>query len=146
VVRGVDTTFLVELEVAEAEHHREARAFFDKEVLDVGAQVAIAPQVLAEFIHIVTDPRRFTRPVSAAEAVARAHLWWQAKEVKQVLPSIEATELFLDWMKVHRLGRKRILDTQLAATYHAAGVDHIISSHARDFTIFGCVTVVQPWD
>ena len=32
-------------------------------LLSAGDLIAIAPQVLAEFIHIVTDPRRFTQPL-----------------------------------------------------------------------------------
>jgi hypothetical protein len=31
--------------------------------LTAGDLLAIAPQVLAEFIHIVTDPRRFAQPL-----------------------------------------------------------------------------------
>ncbi len=38
------------------------------ESLAAGDRIAIAPQVLAEFIHIVTDARRFTKPLSMDEA------------------------------------------------------------------------------
>jgi hypothetical protein len=41
-------------------------------------------------------------------------------------------------MAEHRLGRKRILDTQLAATYYHAGIRAILSTSARDYTIFDC--------
>jgi hypothetical protein len=46
-------------------------------------------------------------------------------------------------MREHQLGRKRLLDTRLAATYRAAGIAKILSSNARDFTTFGCFTVIH---
>jgi predicted nucleic acid-binding protein len=59
---GADTTFLVELEVAEHPNHARARETLRREVLDGAQPLVLVPQVLAEFVHIVTDPRRFGRP------------------------------------------------------------------------------------
>lgn len=142
-LRGVDTTFLIEVEILESPRHLQARTHMDQ-MLRQGAKLAVAPQVLSEFVHIATDPKRFARPLEADDALARAQTWWRAKEVKQVLPTADATDLFLEWMRTHRLGRKRILDTQLAATYRAAGITEILSSSARDFSVFGCFTVISP--
>jgi hypothetical protein len=47
-------------------------------------------------------------------------------------------------MKLHQFGRKRILDTMLAATYRNAGVASLLTSNARDFTTFGGFTCVIP--
>ena len=52
--------------------------------------------------------------------------------------------LFLSWIAEHKLGRKRLLDTLLAATYFSNGVRSIVSSSARDYGIFGCFEVVVP--
>ena len=41
-------------------------------------------------------------------------------------------------------GRKRLLDTQLAATYFCQDVRSIVSSNIRDFEIFGCFDVIVP--
>jgi hypothetical protein len=35
------------------------------------------------------------------------------------------------------LGRKRLLDTQLAATYAAAGVTELLTANSADFAVFG---------
>lgn len=142
MLHGVDTTFLVQAEVADHTEHHRARTLLDG-ILDAGDSLAIAPQVLAEFIHIVTDDRRFQRPLLIAAALERAQLWWHAPEVVQVFPDARATRLFLKWMKDHRLGRKRILDTQLAATYHEAGIRSILSSNARDYRVFGCFDILS---
>jgi predicted nucleic acid-binding protein len=130
---GVDTSFLVAFEISTHPLHAVARGVAARHA---GEPFALAPQVLAEFIHVVTDPRRFERPLAAGEAVARSARWWSAVETHQVFPGPEAVTLFHDWMREFGLGRKRLLDTLLAATYKTAGIGIIVSSDARDFAAF----------
>jgi predicted nucleic acid-binding protein len=59
MIHGLDTGFLVAAEVRE---HADARTTL-AQVLWAGDFIAIAPQVLAEFIHVVTDTRRFAQPL-----------------------------------------------------------------------------------
>lgn len=134
---GADTTFLVQLELIELPAHKAAHDLLQREILQPEVPLALAPQVLAEFIHVVTDPRRFQKPLTANEAACKARFWWNAAEVQRVFPSNESTSLFLDWMQRHQLGRKRILDTQLAAIFWTAGVRQILTANPMDFRIFG---------
>jgi predicted nucleic acid-binding protein len=53
MIHGMDTGFLVSAEVVEHPDHVAARAILSR-LLDAGDRVALAPQVLAEFIHVVT--------------------------------------------------------------------------------------------
>jgi predicted nucleic acid-binding protein len=57
-------------------------------------------------------------------------------EADQVLPTDVAIALFHTWMRRHRLGRKRVLDTLLAATYRAADVTSLLTLNATDFAVF----------
>ena len=134
---GADTTFLVQLELVELPAHPAARELQQREILQPQVPLALAPQVLAEFIHVVTDPRRFQKPLTAHEAAAKARFWWSAAEVQHVFPTDAATVLFLDWMQRHQLGRKRILDTQLAAILWTAGVRQMLTANPVDFDLFG---------
>jgi predicted nucleic acid-binding protein len=134
---GIDTTFLVQVELREAPGHAAARAWLDQTLSREGPVLGLAPQVLIEFIHVATDPKRFASPLSMNEALDRAQLWLEAGEVKPILPSAESSRLAFQWLRDHRLGRKRLLDTQLAATYYAAGVTSIVTSNAADFAVFG---------
>ena len=134
---GADTTFLVQLELVELPAHKAAQELLHNAILQPQVPLALAPQVLAEFIHVVTDPRRFQYPLTSEEALAKARFWWQATEVHQVFPNHDSTVLFLDWMQRHQLGRKRILDTQLAALLWSAGVRQILTANPADFQIFG---------
>lgn len=144
MIRGVDTTFLVLLEIREAPGHDQAQEFLARSVLQAEQPVALAPQVLAEFIHIATDPNRFEHPLPMEEALRKTDLWWNAEEVRQISPDAGAVTLFTHWMTRYRLGRKRILDTLLAATYAAAGVRRIISTNVRDYKLFEDLEVIDP--
>ena len=141
--RGLDTDFLVQVEVAGHPRHAAARSKLD-ELLDAGDVLVLAPQVLAEFIHVITDDRRFSHPFSVNQAIERAEFWWFGDEVEHVFPDQGAVRLFFDWLIAHRLGRKRLLDAMLGATYFSNGVRSIVTTNARDFAIFGCFEIVFP--
>ena len=51
---GADTTFLVQLELIELPMHKAAHELLQREILQAKVSLALAPQVLAEFIHVVT--------------------------------------------------------------------------------------------
>jgi hypothetical protein len=78
-------------------------------------------------------------------ALNKSGHWWNAAEADQVLPTDVAIALFHTWMRRHRLGRKRVLDTLLAATYRAADVTSLLTLNATDFTVFdelACVPIL----
>ena len=130
-------------EVAEHAAHAHARAILSERVA-AGDQLAIAPQVLAEFIHIVTDGRRFSTPLPISDAIRLAEQWWSAREMRQVFPSDGTMRQFLDWLRRHALGRKRLLDMLLAATYSEAGISSLLTTNPGDFAVFGGFTCVVP--
>jgi predicted nucleic acid-binding protein len=140
LIHGLDTSFMVQLEVARHPGHEASRALFDR-LLDSGESFALAPQVLAEFVHIVTDSNRFEQPLPVSRAIARVEHWWQARDVVPVFPNDTTVARFHAWMREHALGRKRLLDTMLAATYFTNDVRSILSTNARDFAVFGCFSI-----
>lgn len=143
MIYGIDTGFLVAAEVIEHPLHSAARIKLTT-LTTGGDQFALAPQVLAEFVHIVTDGKRFGRPLSMIEAVDLAQRWWTAREVVAVFPGKDSVAHFFDWMRQYALGRKRLLDTLLAATFQEAGVSYVLTTNAADFSTFGCFHCVTP--
>jgi predicted nucleic acid-binding protein len=143
VTYGVDTSFLVQLEVIEQPGHAQAHTLKDRLIRE-SANLALAPQTLCEFIHIVTDPKRFERPLSIEQAVQRSISWWHLAEVRNIAPGALAVRHFHDWMTSHRLGRKRLLDTMLAATFDEHGIHRIISSDHEGFSTFGLFSITDP--
>jgi predicted nucleic acid-binding protein len=143
MTHGFDTSFLVATEVLGHPHHQASRSRLQS-LRSSGDNFAIAPQVLAEFIHVVTDHNRFSQPLSIDVALSRAEAWWTSGEIAQVLPTSATLQEFFDWMRQHNLGRNRILDTLLAATYKVAGIGSMLTTNARDFTVFDSFQLITP--
>ncbi len=137
---GVDTSFLIDFEIAEHPLCKSARTLAQHYA---SSCFAITPQVLTEFIHVVTDPRIFVQPLSMGEALKRSNRWWNAREVLQVFPSSRSVSLFHQWLTKHNLGIKRLLDTMLAAIYVENEIAKIISTDARDFNLFKPLQIVN---
>ncbi len=125
------TDFLICPAIVENPLHRATKELRDR-YLHQGDHFALAPQVISEFIHVVSDGRRLEKPLPMNEALKLAESWWKAAEVDQVYPCEQAGKRFFDLMTKHRLGRKRISDTLLAATYLSAGVTKLITGNPGD--------------
>ena len=143
MTQGFDTGFLVAAEVQGHPEHAAARSRL-AEMRSAGDRFALAPQVLAEFVHVVTDPKRFTEPLTMEAAIERAEVWWNSPEVDPLAPEGEAVRQFFAWMRAFRLGRKRVLDTLLAATFHEAGIASVLTTNARDFAVLGGFACITP--
>ena len=143
MIHGIDTSFLVALDAAGHPDNVWARSLLD-ELLAAGDGLALAPQVLAEYVHVMTDPRRFEKPLAMAHARARAEQWWNAKEVVGVFPRGHTVPTFFGWLQEHDLGRTRLLDTLLAATYLDNDISSVLTTTARDFRVFARFRILHP--
>ena len=143
MTHGLDTGFLVAAEVTGHPDHLAARRKL-QQCRAAGDRFGLTAQVLAEFIHVVSDPKRFSQPLTMYEALSRAELWWNSPEVDQLSPDGPTITVFLGWMRQHFLGRKRILDTMLAATFRAEQISSILTTNARDFAVLGGFVCVTP--
>ncbi len=141
MIHGVDTGFLVAVEVSCHPDHSSAR-FVGSGLRRNGDLFALAPQVLAEFVHVVTDARRFSTPLTMPRALERARAWWSARDVIRLAPEDRAVVWSVDALSRHQLGRKRILDTFLAGTFRSAGVFSVLTLNPGDFATFGEFTSV----
>jgi len=70
------------------------------------------------------------------DALARAEHWWQAREVLRLYPDGETITTWISWLRDHRIGRKRLLDTMLASSCASHGISTIISNNGADFQVF----------
>jgi predicted nucleic acid-binding protein len=141
MIHGLDTSFLVAAEMLEHAEHAAARQTIAS-LFARGDQLALAPQVVAEFIHVATDPRRFAQPLNTGTARQEVEKWWASNDVVHVYPCDAVMQQFFAWVQQFALGRKRLLDTLLAATYHQAGVQSLLTTNPGDFALFGVFTCV----
>lgn len=140
---GIDTDVLVNWAVAGAPQHGTARAFIESQAT-AGHPLGITPQVMFEFVHVVSDPRRFEDPLPMGRAIEMARHIWDAPETERIAPTPAVLHRTLELLRSLKLGRKRILDTALAATLEAAGVDRIATYNGKDFESFSFLQVLDP--
>ncbi len=132
---GLDTSILVAHAIEEHPEHGASQRWLDEQL--AGSRTfAITSGILAEFIHIVTDGRRFEIPLSMSDALGRAAFWSEAREVTLLAADDAVNALWLKWLAEFHLGRKRLLDTLIAVTWHAAGIREICTLNPRDFKVF----------
>jgi predicted nucleic acid-binding protein len=142
MTHGIDTDYLVALEIRDHIHH-EAADLLLRQLLDSGHDFAVAPQTLAEFIHVVTDARRMRDPLEMGEAIQRAEFWWEAKEVVRLFPNERSVGDWLVWLNRHRLGRRRLLDTLLAATLSSHGIKRLITNNGSDYGVIDAFEIIR---
>lgn len=139
---ALDTDVLVGWAHAGALRHRESRELVERELREDGGRLALTPQVVFEFLHVVTDRRRFEEPLAMEEAAEVASQLWRSPQVDRIPASPRVVPRTLELLRIHGLGRKRILDTALAATLELAGVGRLATWNVTDFAPFGFLEVV----
>jgi len=139
---GIDTTFLIDLEIKESPRHERAMEIFNKWREEKNSFLVIYSNVFNEFLHVVTDSRRFINPIPMEKAVEKCWYWIDHQRVKVAYSNDDSLKRQLLWMSMHNLGRKRINDTTMAAAYAQAGVSKIITANPDDFEILNTFKVI----
>lgn len=101
-----------------------------------GTKLVFPSLIVTEFLHVVTDARRFAPPLSMPEALDWIEEFLTNPAVSVLEPTEASMIQTLHWMRQFRLGRKRILDTHLAAILYTTGVRRLLRSNPADFTLF----------
>jgi predicted nucleic acid-binding protein len=112
--------------------------------INQGSTLVFPSLVVNEFLHVATDARRFAPPLTMAEALNWMEDFLGNPMVVLLESSKASTDQTLFWMRQFNLGRKRILDTHLAAVLHTAGVRRLLTSNPGDFAIFADLECVTP--
>ena len=88
--------------------------------------------------------KRFAPPLTMSEAIAWLEKFLSTPGVAVLSPSESSLQQTLQWIGKHNLGRKRVLDTHLAAILHASGVTRLLTSNPGDFALFPSLEIVTP--
>ena len=140
---GLDTTFLIDLEISDSPRHNGAVKFFQKWKSEKHSPLAIFYQTFLEFQHVVTDSKRFNNPLTMEQAVERTWFWVDQERIKIICPSVDSLKRAQLWTSMYKLGRKRIQDTHLAAAFAESGVTEILTANPTDFEIFEMFTLLD---
>jgi predicted nucleic acid-binding protein len=140
---GLDCNILVQLALADHPANSATVAAVHAEVQRAGSLV-LPPLVATEFLHMVTDDRRFAPPLTMIEALDWIEEFLTNPSVSLLQPTQASLRQTLRWMREFDLGRKRILDTHLAAVLHTAGARRLLTSNPGDFAVFGVLKTITP--
>lgn len=142
--RGIDTNVLVYAHLASLPEHGGVRNYLEGQLARRDVTLVLTPSVLHEFVHVVTDARRFDPPVGMGEALAIARLYLGRSNVECAATDADAVAAAFDLVDRHGLGRKRLADTLLAATLLRSGVRQLVTCNPADFEIFAGLDLVDP--
>jgi predicted nucleic acid-binding protein len=144
VRRGLDTNVLVYTHLPAMPDHAPVRRFLLAQLQDPTVTLVVTAQILHEFVHVVTDPRRFEPPVTMAEALATARLYLDRSNVDCVVTDVACVRAAFALLEQHALGRNRIADTLFAATLLQHHVLEVITCNPDDFRVFEALTIIDP--
>ena len=140
---GLDCNLLVQLALQDHPANAATITAVQAEVKR-GSRLVFPSLVINEFLHVITDARRFSPPLTMTEALDWVESFLASSAVGLLEPTPESLRLTLRWMREFNLGRKRILDTHLAAVFYAAGVRRLFTSNPADFTVFNVFEIITP--
>ncbi len=144
MICGVDSNVLIYSAVESMPEYRSVASFFERRVLTGEITCAVTFPVLLEFVHITTDPKRFSPPLELEESVAIAEQYWNAANWRRLLPRRQTGVRTFELLRRHGLGRKRLLDTYLAATLLDHNVQTLLTCNTRDFQVFNELQLIDP--
>ena len=133
---GIDTCFLIDLYWEDSPRNKNARVLFSKIANNESVKVAVYYNCFNEFLHVITDSKRFENPLSVSEAISVIDYWCDIDRVTVLYPDDTSFKRTLAWMNRYQLGRNRVNDTQMASCYLTSGVSTIITANPKDFEIF----------
>ena len=140
---GLDCNILVQLAFADHPANIKTLSIVQAETAQ-GTKLVLPSLVVNEFLHVATDARRFAPPLTMTEALDWVEDFLKNPMVSLLEPTKASTDQTLLWMRQFNLGRKRILDTHLAAVLHSAGVRRLLTSNPSDFAVFTNLETVTP--
>lgn len=140
---GIDTTFLIDLEIEDSPRHEGAVKLFEKWRNEKNSVLVIFYQSFLEFQHVITDSKRFVSPLTIQQSIERTWFWIDQERIKVIYPDETSFKRVLLWSNMYKLGRKRIQDTHLAAAFAEAGVTEIWTANPSDFEIFEAFDLIN---
>jgi predicted nucleic acid-binding protein len=140
---GLDCNILVQLAFADHPANAKTVAAVQAEI-ERGERLVFPLLIVTEFLHVATDDRRFSPPLAMTEALDWIEEFTSNSTVSLLPPTDESFRQMLRWMREFHLGRKRILDTHLAAVLHTSGVRRLLTSNPADFKVFDVLEIVMP--
>ena len=140
---GLDTCFIIDLYWEDSPRHGRALALFNRFAHDDRQEIAVYYNCFSEFLHVITDSRRFENALTMTEALSIVDEWRNLERVHILYPDDNSFGRALAWQTMYKLGRNRITDTQMAAAYINNAVFSLVTANPKDFAVFDMFDLVD---
>lgn len=143
---ALDTTFLIDLYWSDSPRHEKAVYFYNKlceQAENEPEEIIIYYNCFNEFVHVITDSKRFSNAFTMEDALDIVDLWCNLENVRIVYPDEKSFSMAKAWLSIYSLGRNRLNDTNMAACYAQSGASKIITANPADFNLFQIFTVMD---
>ncbi len=143
---SLDTTFLIDLYWTDSPRHNKAVSFYKslyekKEFCE--EEIIIYYNCFNEFIHVITDAKRFSNAFSMDTALEIVDTWCNLERISIVYPFEKSFSMAKAWLSIYKLGRNRLNDTNMAACYAQCGASKIVTANPADFKIFQVLDTID---
>ena len=128
-----DANLLLYAYDASASNYEPARAWWE-DALSSAETVGLSWQTIMAFIRIGTNPRAYTHPLSAQEAVEIVQAWLARPNAQIVTPSASHWEILNKLIVENQATGALVMDAHLAALAMEHGAT--LCTHDADFTRF----------
>lgn len=139
---GLDSCFLIDLYWEDSPRHAAVLKKFN-DIAASGQDVCVYYNCFNEFIHVITDKKRFENAFSMEEALSVVDEWRDFENVKILFPDEQSFGRTVAWLSVYKLGRNRLNDTNMAASYVHSRVSSVITANPKDFEIFSELKIIR---
>jgi predicted nucleic acid-binding protein len=141
---GVDTNVLIYAHIPAFQEHSQVWNFLLDQLNRPDVTLVVTPEIFHEFVHVVTDSKRFDPPVSMSEALSIVRLYLEKTNIECLGTTEAILGEALSLMERYKLGRKRVADTLFAATLLHDRINTIVTYNPKDFRVFEGLTVIDP--
>lgn len=131
----LDTNVIVYAVDDQSPFYQPAKALCEKG-LRGEISIGITPQVVHEFLAIITDPRRTHSPLPLTDAIAEISKFIQSPFVSKIYPTSLYFDNFLSLLKKYNISKQDVFDTQLVAVMLSNNVTKLFTYNRSDFEIY----------
>lgn len=139
----LDTNILVYAMDGASTFHAQSRAMLEQ-AYAVDARLCIAPQCLAEFFSLVTNPKRVALAKSPADALAAVEAIASLPGLEVLPVPIDVVSRWVDLCRQHPVKGAEIYDLQIIAVMLANGIRRICTYNTTDFARFADISAQVP--
>lgn len=132
---ALDTNILVYALFDGSPHYKAAFAFLSSG-LKGEIKLCVAPNIIAEFYSVITNPSRVAEPLPVEEAALRALFLQKSRKIKKLYPSRSTIKRCLQFCQKYKLHGAQIFDAFYAALLKQHNVTTIATFNRKDFAHF----------